>query len=306
MSASAVQFADYDLASRVFMALADRRRELELGPGDEARTIGRALTRELDPIVGKTLEKDLVSGDVALQEPAAQVLGSLGAPAIPLLVDVIKRERRFRTRQMAARLLADLGPRAAGQLKQELMVEVDTEQRFRIIEILDVVTRRVKDELGYCLGDSSAKIRQAAYQLAERIGDPSLVEVVAPHVQSADLDVSKPAIRCLATLGSQEAAQVLVRALKSPRGADHAVACAQALGQIADPVAVDALATLLLRKKHWFGGWKWDDHVRATAAMALRQIPGPEAEKVLARAGADPAPHLREVPQATDGRRAAA
>ncbi len=160
-----------------------------------------------------------------------------------------------------------------------------------------MVTHRVKDELGYCLGDGSAKIRQAAYQLAERIGDPSLVEVVAPHAQSSDLDVWQPAIRCLANLGSEEAAQVLVTALKSPRGADHPVACAQALRQIADPVAVDALATLLLRKKHWFGGWKWDDHVRATADMALRQIRGPEAEQVLARAGADPKPRIREVPR---------
>ncbi len=184
--------------------------------------------------------------------------------------------------------------------------EVGTEPRFRIIEVLDVVTRRVKDELGYCLGDSSAKVRQAAYQLAERIGDPSLVEVVAPHAQSSDLDVSQPAIRCLANLGSEEAAQTLVRVLKSPKGADHAVACAQALGQFADPVAVDALATVLLRKKHWFGGWKWDDHVRATAAMALRAIGGTDLDNVLFRADADPEPRIREVPAATDSRRAAA
>ena len=203
MSASAVQFADYDLTSRVFMALADRRRELELGPGDETRAVGRMLTRELDPVVGKALEEDLVSGDVDRQEPAARALGSLGAPAIPLLVDIIKRERRFRTRQMAARLLADLGPRAAKQLKRELMAEVTTEQRFRIIEVLDAVTGRVKDELAYCLGDSSAKIRHAAYQLAERIGDPALVEVVAPHAQSHDLDLAQAAIRCLANLGSE-------------------------------------------------------------------------------------------------------
>ena len=131
-----------------------------------------------------------------------------------------------------------------------------------------------------------------------------------------DLDGSGPSrsstsgsrLSGLANLGSEEAAQVLVTALKSPRGADHAVACAQALGQIADPVSVDALATLLLRKKHWFGGWKWDDHLRATAAMALRQISGPEADKVLARASAEPEPEprIRDVPRATDGRRAAA
>ena len=97
MSASAIQLSDYDLASRIFLALADRRRELELKPGDDTRTTGRALAKELHPAVAKVLEEDLVSGDVGRQAPAAQVLGSLGAPAIPLLVDVIKRERKFRT-----------------------------------------------------------------------------------------------------------------------------------------------------------------------------------------------------------------
>ena len=97
MSASAIQFSDYDLASRIFLALADRRRELELKPGDDTRTTGRALAKDLHPTVAKVLEEDLVSGDVGRQAPAAQVLGSLGAPAIPLLVDVIKRERKFRT-----------------------------------------------------------------------------------------------------------------------------------------------------------------------------------------------------------------
>jgi HEAT repeat protein len=48
-----------------------------------------------------------------------------------------------------------------------------------------------------------------------------------------------------------------------------AVACAQALGQIGDPVAVEALVGLMLRKKSWFRGWRWDDQVRTTAAIAL-------------------------------------
>ena len=52
-----------------------------------------------------------------------------------------------------------------------------------------------------------------------------------------------------------------------------------------------------MRKKHWFGGWKWDDPVRVTADMALRQIRGPEAEQVPAHAGADPKPRIREVPR---------
>ena len=99
------------------------------------------------------------------------------------------------------------------------------------VEVLDVVTRRVTDELAYCLGDGSPKIRQAAYQLAERVGDPALVTVVAPHTQSADLDLAQSAIRCLAHLGSEDAARVLVATLMSAKKSDHAVACGQSLGQ---------------------------------------------------------------------------
>jgi hypothetical protein len=106
MSASAIQLSDHDLASRIFLALADRRRELELKPGDDTRTIGRTLAKELNPAVAKVLEEDLVSDEADRQEPAAQVLGSLGASAIPLLVDVIKRERKFRTRQVATLMSA--------------------------------------------------------------------------------------------------------------------------------------------------------------------------------------------------------
>jgi hypothetical protein len=64
MSASAVQFADYDLASRIFLALSERRRALELTPGDDARSLERTLTREVHPAIAKVLAEDLVSREV--------------------------------------------------------------------------------------------------------------------------------------------------------------------------------------------------------------------------------------------------
>ncbi|MDA1093380.1 MAG: HEAT repeat domain-containing protein [Acidobacteria bacterium] len=284
MSASAVQFADYDLASRILLALSERRRTLELTPGNGARTLERAVSRDMAPAIAKVLEEDLVSPEVDRHGPAAQALGSLGAPAIPLLVGVITRERRFRTRRLAAALLADLGPRAADALKQALVTEVETDQRFRIIEVLDVVTSRVKDQLAYCLADSSPKIREAAYQLAERIGDPGLVDVVAPHAQQPDLELAQAAIGCLSRLDSEAAVHALVTTLNGAKHNDHAVACAQALGRLGGQAAIDALAALLL-KKRWFGGWKWDDRVRATAVAALEHMGSPEAETALSRAG---------------------
>ena len=301
MAASAVQLADYDLATRVFTAVSDRRKALECNPGDETQKLAQILSRELDPAVGQVLEEDLVSGDAGRQEQAARVLGSLGMVATPLLVEVIKRERSFRIRQIAARLLGDVGPRAARHLKREVLLEIMPEQRFRILEILDAVTDRVRDELAFCLGDRSSKIRHAACRLAERVGDPAFVEVVAPHAQNDDLDIARGAIRCLATLGSEEAALVLVEALKTPKENDHVIACVQALGRIGHPIAVDALSRLLRDKKRLLAGLRWDEQVRATAAMALSQIDDPEAKKVLAGVQADPQPKVRQMARTAAG-----
>ena len=101
---------------------------------------------------------------------------------------------------------------------------------------------------------------------------------------------------------------MLVTTLHGTRHNGHAVACAQALGRIGGPTAaVDALADLLLKKKRWFGGWRWDDHVRATAVAALEHIGSPEAKAALSRAGADQRRRNSEEPQApTHGGSAAA
>ena len=276
---------------------------MEIGSGGGTRALARILTREVDPVVGKLLEEDLVSDDTNSRQKAAEVLGSLGPAAIPLLVNVIKQERDVRIRQVAASLMADIGPPAAKQLKRELMLEVTIEQRFRILEVMDTVTHVVKDELVYCLGDGAARIRLAACQLAERIGDPAFIEIFAPHTESPDIDVAKAAIRCLANLGSVEASKILAEALRTSAGSDHAVACAKALGQIGDPTAIPALVGVLSKKKYLFFGWRWDGQVRATAAMALGEISDLEAEKALARFEVDPQQPVRQMARAVADRR---
>ena len=85
LSNGAVQFADYQLAGRIFSELRER---WQSSSSDEA--LAELLEPKLDVSVKKLLEEDLVSGNMARQEKAAQVLASVGPPAIPLLVDVIK------------------------------------------------------------------------------------------------------------------------------------------------------------------------------------------------------------------------
>jgi len=281
MAGTAVQFSDYQSASRIFLALDARRKELEASGDRNAMSLAKILDRSLDSTVQQLLEDDLKSGEPERQELAARVLGGVGRPGMSLLIEVIKQEKDFRVRQMAASLLAEMGPVAAEQIKTALNLEVTVEQRFRILEVIDIITEDLRDEIAYCLGDGNPKIRRAAFRLAERLHDDSLIEVLAPFAASKDPGVVKGTIRSLAHLRSKQAAVVLASVVSTLRDPELVVACCQALGQIADPAGIEALGLVLAEKRFGFFGYRWDDQVRATAALALRQIADPQAATVL-------------------------
>ena len=70
----------------------------------------------------------------------------------------------------------------------------------------------------------------------------------------------------------------IVETLRDP---ELVVACCQTLGQIGNPAGIDALGTILAEKRFGFLGFRWEDQVRATAALALRQIVDPSAAVIL-------------------------
>ena len=302
MAGTAVQFSDYQAAGRIFLSLNDRQKALEAGGTRHARSLAKILDRDLDPTVRHLLEDDLKSGDPERQEKATRVLGGVGRPAMALLIDVIKQEKDFRVRQMAATLLAEMGPLAAEQIKKALNLEVTVEQRFRLLEVIDIVTHELNDEVAYCLGDNNPKIRRAAFRLAERLHDDSLIDVLLPFVSSKDPGVVKGTIRSLAHLRSAAAADALAGALRSLRDPELVVSACQALGQISHPVGIDALAGILSERKMRFLGFRWEDQVRATAALALRQIPDPAAAAVLESFMDDRDPRVRQLSRGANAR----
>ncbi|MCH7777353.1 MAG: hypothetical protein IH878_12570, partial [Gemmatimonadetes bacterium] len=48
-------------------------------------------------------------------------------------------------------------------------------------------------------------------------------------------------------------------------------------------MCIEALQRVLRRRRFLFFGRRWNEQVRAMAAMALKQISGPQAAKVLSR-----------------------
>jgi diguanylate cyclase (GGDEF)-like protein len=295
MATCALYFADYQAASRILMELRTRHEELErVGVGHES--MGRILDRRLDATAQQLLKEDLRSGQPERQERAAQVVGSLGRPSIQLLIEVIKEEKDYRVRQMAARLLAEMGPDAGEQMKRAVVTEVTVEQRFRILEVIDTVTRDLRKELAYSLGDASPKIRRAAFRLFERLHTDSLIDVILPLARAEEVSVAKGAIRSLAHLKSAAAMEELALILEDTEDARVAIACCQALGDIGQPACIDPLARvlkqrrgLIIRKR------RWDEQTRATAALALKQIRDRRASDVLSSFAKDRHARVRQV-----------
>jgi HEAT repeat protein len=263
------------------------------------RATGRGfavLNRKMDPATKALLMEELQSKDPERQEKAALVLESLGKPAISLLIEVIKQEKDFRTRQLAASLLSRMGRDAADRIKQEVVLEVTSEQRFRILEVIDVVTRELKTELAFCLSDVNPKVRRAAFRLSERLNDKQVLELLVDFARHQDIGVAKGAIRSLASLRSPHAVGALMSTLEVTKDPERAIACAQALAQLGDPVAVPALESVMTARKFpVLGGLRWDDQVRATAAFALAHIGGDRAKAVLKKVINDPDPRIRQI-----------
>jgi len=295
MTNSVLQFADYSLASRIFAELRDRQHSLLKAPTMTGRGFA-VLNRKMDTATAALLMEELQSKEPARQEQAAQVLESMGRPAIPLLIEVIKKEKDFRTRQLAAGLLAKMGPDAVERIKREVVLEVTSEQRFRILEVIDVVTQELKTELAFCLSDVNPKVRRAAFRLTERLNDKQVLELLVDFARHEDIGVAKGAIRSLANLQSLHAVGALISTLEVTKDPERAIACAQALAQLGDAVAVPVLeGVLTARRFPLLGGKRWDDQVRATAAFALAQIGGERAKRVLQKVADDADPRIRQI-----------
>jgi diguanylate cyclase (GGDEF)-like protein len=284
LASTAVHFSDHELAERILEALRTHQRGLRSAGSSQINTAADLLDQDLDLAAQRILIDDLRSGNAGRQEKAAGVLSQAGLAAAGPLLDVIKQEPDYRTRRLAASVLARAGPEAARRLKRELALEVSAEQRFRLLEVADTVSRDLLDEIALCLGDPRPKVRRAAFQLAERLNDPAFVEVLALTARGPDSALARGAIRCIGRIGTATAVRAIEALLRSTRTTpEMALACSQALGGIERDAAVPALARVL-RERHLLGfGRRWPDQVRATAALALYHIDHPAAARNLMR-----------------------
>ncbi len=277
---SLIHFSDYRRASRTLTYLGKRQGQLKKrGEG----TLLPVFIRELEPEARRVLSENLKSQEPNRLQEVTQLLGSLGSVATPLLIDVIKEEDNLEARQIASRLLGELGQEPVTLLKRELVLEGFAQQRVRILEVIDKITRDLKKELNYALEDESPQVRRAALRLVERSNDECLTSLLVDRTSHKDPTVATEAMKYLGKIKPAGAAEVLVSLLESAQDEQRVIASCRALGLIADPVSIEPLAQILAPRSFFSFHKKKSPLVRATAAFALAQISHPRVAEVLAR-----------------------
>ena len=297
MAEGAIPLGDHGMAVRIYSELQSQHRVPEKTKDPRTATLARILEGRLDAKMRELLVDDLKSEELGRRQGAAKLLGALGLASVPVLIDVLKREEDLRVRQVAAGLLGELGPKAENALKQQLLLEVTAQGRWRILEVIDSVTRSLEAELAFALGDQDRKVRKVAFQLAERLNDQKIKDLLMNYAESEESGLAIGAIKCLGRLKPSGATERLVTVLNSTKEAGRAVACCQALGQIADPTSLVTLAKVVAKKSFPFFGKRWKPQVRAAAVVALKQIPRSRLAEVLTPLLQDRDSQVRQIAQ---------
>ncbi len=290
-----IGFSDYPPAARLISQLQKRLKQLSEQNDPNAQRLSKSLEIRLNPATQKLLTADLKSGDATRQRNAVQLLESLGPTAVPLLIDIVKQEDDHRSRQAAASIISKQGPQAIGRLKRLLVLEITSEERVRVLNVIDSVTGDVFTEMVHAMRDEDKEVRLAAFRLAERLKDNRTVEMLLENARSAKAEIAVAAVSCLEKLKPPEALDTLSGILKTTREEDLRLACCRALGAIAKPDCIEPLTLILAKKSLLLRHHQYSSRVRATAAFALGQIPQAQAVKTLATYVNDPDQRIREV-----------
>jgi HEAT repeat protein len=288
-----IQFDDYQRANRILKHLQKRQQQLQDNKDEQIQPQEIIFIQNLDQKIQGILLDDLKSQDPSRMQQTARLLGNLGPVALPVLIEVIKKEDNLRLRQIASHILGKLGPEAAERLKSELVLEGLVNERVRILEVIDKITRDLETELAYTISDGNIKVRQAALSLAERLNDEQATSLLLDYAKQEESNLALVAIKSLGKLKSAGVVEGLVSLLESTKDAESLVACCKALGRIADPASIEPLAQIMepvsflsLRKKQ-------SSKVRAAAAFALSQISHSHAAEVLSLYVEDSDPRVR-------------
>ena len=294
-TAHLIRFGDYERACRIYTHLRLRRKQLQGSQHEQVRQEEIISIQELDPKTQGILLEDMKSQDPSRLQLSTRLLDSLGPAALPILIEVIKKEDDLKLRQIASHLLGNLGPEATKILRRELILEGYARERVRILDVIDNVTQNLKTELAFALGDESPEVRQAAFRLAERLNNEDVTSLLLDYANQEDQSMAVFAIKSLGKLKRTGVVEALVSMMDSTQDSERLIACCRVLGQIADPASIESLANIITPGVFFTFRKRKNALVRATAAFALTQIDHPKVAEVLALYVEDRDPRVRQI-----------
>lgn len=295
LSTLLVEFAEYPVATQILLHLQRRYRKLLEANSEQAGAFEEILLKPLEPKAQELLLQDFHSNENLRQQSAVQLLGSLGRVASPMLIKVVKGDADLRVRQLAAGLLSAQGYEAAKTLKREFMLESTVEERLRILDVIDSVTRDVKAELIYALDDERPEVRAKGFQLAQRLNTDDVESILLERAGSMKGEAAAEAIKCLGSVRPKAALDKIESLMKTAKDKDRLVACCQTLGHIGDPKGVDLLERVLTIQGFLSRRKKNASPIRVAAAVALSFIDDPRAKNILEQCTRDRDPKVRQM-----------
>ena len=290
-----IRFGDYGRACRIHTHLRLRRKQLQGSQREQVRQEEIISIQELDPKTQGILLADMKSQNPFRLQLSTRLLDSLGPAALPILIEVIKKEDDLKLRQIASHLLGNLGPAAAKILRRELILEGFVQERVRILDVIDNITQDLKTELAFALGDESPEVRQAAFRLAERLNNEDVMSLLLDYATQEDQSMAVFAIKSLGKLKSTGVVDALVSLMNSTKDTERLIACCRVLGRIGDPAGIEPLAKIMAPGGFFSFRKRKNALVRATAAFALAQIDHPKVAEVFAIYVEDRDPRVRQI-----------
>ncbi|HJR43213.1 MAG TPA: HEAT repeat domain-containing protein, partial [Gemmatimonadaceae bacterium] len=265
----------------------------ELGELDDPRAVealSQALRNDSDPEV---------------REMAAWALGEIESPAaVPALSEALRSDREARVRVKAAWALGEIeSPRAVEALGAALrddnievrrmaiwaLGEIESPQAVAsLVPLLRDQDRETREKTAWALGeiesadavqglsaavrDSEASVREMAVWALGEIESQTAVEPLTAALEDSAIGVRRRAVWAIGEIdGLSSAPRALIAAL-TDGDREVRLHAARALGEIADPASVSALATAARGE---------DEQLRRAAAEALAEIRDQAALDVL-------------------------
>ncbi|MFH0801372.1 MAG: diguanylate cyclase [bacterium] len=248
----------------------------------------------------EVLVRELGSADVEVARAAAYALLETGNEARRPLLRFLETSDTFSGRKMAFQVLKQLEPAIDRVLLDELMGPTSADEKIRLLEILNDVSRLdISGHVVVLLRNSRGKVRRAVLRLLEQRPSEKIISLLISSLSEVGEDFVMDVILSLGRLRTRQAIEPLGQIIRKKMTHENEIredvqeAACLALGKIGDTLAVEFLRDALKISPPFFFKRNKSSNVRAAAAYALGGFPAEETRDILEQAARDRDPGVR-------------